>query len=386
MKTNEELLKINKDEEDFKSLTQEERTEYYSLKIFGKNSKDIRYLLVTNFIHQQLLDEEISRTGLYQWLNVFKGDIKYPRDVADYNEYDIVQVNMSPQDVNLVSTIREQIGENSKTKLILNNDFTAELWGLSFDYPETIGREISSADMLFGTEYFQTTALSELSGRKCYVIPHPADVKRLKSLTPKPKQDIISTIWRRYDNYSYVPSLAVRNHGLTTRLIGFDKNIDKRVYLTTTLFDYVLAGTNYFDFCSQMSESKIVYNPFTFHSYDRSTIDCAAMGVAVIGSNRTQSMNVCYPHTIVNPYDVTKTRQLIKRLLEDEKFYDLVVRTAQEQSEFYSHKNSRERYLASLDDSIEVGRERKRTVIKKKSLTKGTGEDVLLLKSQELNR
>ena len=56
-----------------KNKTQEERIEDLSQEIFGKPSKDIKYLLVTNYIHKQLLEEELARTGLYQWLNVFRG-------------------------------------------------------------------------------------------------------------------------------------------------------------------------------------------------------------------------------------------------------------------------------------------------------------------------
>jgi len=368
-----------------KELTTEENIEELSQKIFGKPSSEIKYLLVTNYIHQQLLEEELARTGLYQWINVFNGEVRKPRDVVNYNDYDIVQVNMSAQDVNLVSTIREQLGEDSKTKLVLNNDYTTEIWGMTFDFPETLGREISKADMLFGTEYFQTTALSEVSRRKCYVIPHPCDVKRFKHLPSLPIKNLITTIWRRYDNFAYIPSLAVRNHGLTTQLIGYDDKKDPKTFLTTTLYDYVFAGTNCFEFNDQLRESLIVYNPFTFHSYDRTTVECAAMGVAVVGSSRTQSMNVCYPHTVCDPYDVKAARDLIDKLLTDTEFYKKVVATARIKAEFYNHENSKERYLLALDDALNVGRERRATV-KKKELEKGTGDDVDIIQSKRLNR
>lgn len=363
-----------------------EHAEQMSEELFGKPSKDIKYLYVTNYIHQQLLDEELARTGLYQWLNVFNGEVKFPRDVQDYSKYDIVQVNMSAQDIHLVGKIRDELGPKSDTKLVLNNDYTTEVWGLSFSYPSTIAREIVNADLLFGTEYFQTTALSELSGRKCYICPHPADIKRLKSLAPIPKKDVISTIWRRYDNFSYVPSLAVRNQGLTTQLIGYDQKIDKQVYLTTTLYDYVFAGTNYFDFCDQLRESQIVYDPFTLHSYSRTTIDTAALGVPVVGSNRTQSVNVCYPHTMIDPYDVTKSRQLIRKLLDDKEFREMVIETAKNNCEFYNHENSKDRYLSALADSLKYGREPNRPVLRKEYADKGRGDDVIFLKSKEINR
>jgi len=360
--------------EKVKEPTQEERIDALSQEVFGKPAKDIKYVLVTNYIHQQLLEEELARTGLYQWINVFKGDVRYPREIVDYNDYDIVQVNMSTQDIQLVNDIKESLDKDSKTRIILNNDYTTEMWGNAFGNPNTIAREIKNADMVFGTEYYQVTALSELTNRKIYVIPHPADVKRLKSLAPIPQKNIISTIWRRYDKHSYIPSLVVRNNGATTQLIGFDKKQDNKTWLTTTLYDYVLSATNYFDFCDQMRESIIVYDPFTFHSYNRAIVDCAALGVPVVGSNRTQAVNTCYPFTKVDPYDVTGARIMIGKLLEDEVFRKKVIDHAREVVEVYNHINSKEKYLMALEEAIRE--ERVKPVIKKRVLEKGRGDDV----------
>lgn len=367
-------------------LTQEERINALSQKIFGKPAKDLKYLLVTNYIHQQLLEEELARTGLYQWVNVFKGEVKYPRDVIDYNEYDIIQINMSSQDTYLVSEIRSKLKTDGKTKLVVNNDYTTELWGTSFQHPTALAKELNEADLLFGTEYYQTTTLSELTGRRCYVIPHPADVKRLKNLPKRPVKEIISTIWRRYDNFSYVPSLAVRNHGLTTQLIGFDKSVDKRVWLTTTLYDWVFSGTNYFDYCDQMRESKVVYDPFTFHSYNRGVVDCAAMGVPVVGSDRTQSVNVCYPFTKVDPYDTLSARKMIERLLTDDAFREKVIKHAQEAVEIYNYENSMEKYLTALDEALALGRVVEREVKEREIIDRGVGEDVNTLMAKSITR
>lgn len=340
-------IEYNSDE--YQDMSQDERLNWLSHKLFNKNYDKITYVLVTHYIHQQLLDEDKTRTGLYQWQNVFDGVVKYPREIKRYDDYDIVQVNMSTQDVPLVSIVRNALGKDSKTKLVLNNDYTTEMWGLSFPHPEVLYNSVAELpDMVFGTEYYQTTALSLLTKRKCFVIPHPADVKRLKSLPKIPTKDAISTIWRRYDNFSYIPSLAVRDLGYKTRLLGYDKNVDKNTWLTTSLFDEVYGGTNFFDFCDLMRESKVVYDPFTFHSYNRAIVDCAAMGVPVVGSNRTQSINVCYPYTKVDPFDVSSAKKLIEKLCVDDDFRKKVVDYAREHVEVYNHKNSMEKYLMAL--------------------------------------
>jgi hypothetical protein len=127
-----------------------------------------------------------------------------------------------------------------------------------------------------------------------------------------------------------------------------------------------------------MRIGKVVYDPFTFHSYSRTTVDTAAMGIPVVGSNRTQSIGICYPYTAVDPYDVKSARELIDKLLNDKEFYDLVVKTALENVEFYNHTNSKERYLLSLDDALSNKEDNfTKSDIPKKELETGLGTDVL---------
>ena len=130
-------------------------------------------------------------------------------------------------------------------------------------------------------------------------------------------------------------------------------------------------------------ESKIVYDPFTFHSYNRAIVECAALGIPVVGSNRTQSVNVCYPFTKVDPYDVNSARKLIEKLLNDEEFRNKVINHAKEVSEYYNHENSMEKYLTALEDSLtEEIKERK---VVKKIIDKGHGDDVNIQLAQDKN-
>jgi hypothetical protein len=134
-----------------------------------------------------------------------------------------------------------------------------------------------------------------------------------------------------------------------------------------------------------MRESKIVYDPFTFHSYNRGIVDCAAMGVPVVGSDRTQSVNICYPFTKVDPYDVVKARKLIQRLIEDEEFYQKVVNHAKETVEIYNHENSMEKYLTAIKEAAEE-KEAKKEVKTTPVVDKGIGEDVNTLIAKDITR
>jgi len=309
--------------------------------------------MLTGFIHKQLLEgEDCLRTGLYSWIPVFDGDIKYFKEVdpSEYEKYDVIHINLSGQDIHLLGEIRKVLGENSKTKLVANNDYTVELWQNSFDYFPTLKREINHADMIFGTEPNQVGTMETLLGRKVHLIPHPCFVKRLKTLRPKRKQDVISVVSHRYDNYNMVPSIAVDNLGYKTRLIGYDANSDKKKFVTSTCYNEILPGTNYMDFCEQLMESKVVVDPFTLTSVSRVGWDCAALGVPIVGSDRNYSTRVCFPKTTVSPYNMKDVRKMVKKLIDDETFRQEVIDYAKKAVDYVSYERSKEKYLKALEE------------------------------------
>ena len=336
-----------------KEINYDEELEKLSTTLFNKPVKDIKYLMVTNYVHKNLIEgESCLRTGLYSWIPVFNGDVKHYSEIVDkkqLKEYDIIHVNLSGQDMHLLGEIKSVLGKDSKTKLIANNDYTVELWQSSFDYMPTIKRELEYADVLFGTEPNQVGTLEILTGRNIHLIVHPCFVKRLKSLSKPVQKDVISVVWHRYDNYAVVPGLAIKDLGKKTRLIGYDPNGDKKKYVTSCHYNEILSGTNYMDFTEQLSESKVVVDPFTLTSQSRTGWDCAAMGIPMVGSNRNYSVQRCFPKTMVSPFNAKEMRAMVKKLLDDEEFRKEVIDYAQKEVEIVNYENSKSRYLEALE-------------------------------------
>jgi len=331
-----------------------EEIERISQKLFGKAVKDIKWLMLTNYVHKALIEnEDCLRTGLYSWIPVFNGEVKHYSDIIDKSElkkYDIIHVNLSGQDVHLVGEIREVLGENSKTKLVINNDYTIELWTASFDYLPTLRREISGADMVFGTEPNQVGTLETLISRHTHLIPHPCFVKRLKTLKPHKIINMASIVSHRYDNHNVLPSLAIKDLGLGTRLIGYDESGDRRKFVTTTCYNAVMRVENYMAFCEQLMESKVVVDPFTLTSVSRTGWDCAALGVPLVGSDRNYSVQQCFPRTMVPPYNMKKMREMVKKLLNDDKFRQEVIEYARNKVEEFGYLKSKEKYFKALEE------------------------------------
>lgn len=333
--------------------TKQEHINGLSQKLFNKPAKDINYLMVTNFIHKSLLEENLNRTGLYNWIQTFNGKISKPGDVKDYNDFDIIHINMSKQDRYLPAQIRKSLNKDSKTVIVINNDYTSELWEGVMEHPDSQCKFYEDADIVFGTEYFQSVALSEILNDKVYILPHPANIERLKSKRTTEKKPYIAVVWRRYDKFAYVPFLAARELGLQTVLVGYDRGQDPQWHLTESMYDHVIYHTDYDNYLKVLNDALFVYNPYTLHSYDRLGVDVAGMGCVAIGSNRTWAMKMCYPETICDVYDVRTTKEIFKKLLSDKEFYNRVSEYASEKSEYFNQENAKLRLLNSIVDRKE---------------------------------
>jgi len=317
-----------------------------------KGEKKLKWLMVTNHVHTRLLEEDCLRTGLYSWIPVFDGEVKRFKDVnpEDLKKYDVIHINLSGQDAHLIGEVRKILGKDSKTKIVVNNDYTIELWQASFDYLPTLRRDLEHADVLFGTEPNQVGTMEVLTGRKVHLIVHPCFTKRLKTLNTRRNPNVISVVSHRYDQYNVVPSLSVANLGYKTRLIGYDPSSDKKPYSTDICYNEIKKGTNYMDFCEELMESKVVVDPFTLTSQGRTGWDCAALGVPMVGSDRNYSVQKCFPMTAVPPFDMKATRAMVKKVLEDDEFRQKVIDYAKEHVEYVSYESSRKKYLDALEE------------------------------------
>ena len=59
----------------------------------------LKYLYLTSHVHKELLEEKPQRSGLYQWLIVFGGDVKqHWKDIVDLESYDGALLNICSGD------------------------------------------------------------------------------------------------------------------------------------------------------------------------------------------------------------------------------------------------------------------------------------------------
>ena len=98
----------------------------------------------------------------------------------------------------------------------------------------------------------------------------------------------------------------------------------------------------------EIATSKFGYMPHQYHGYNRAGVEYAALGVPVVGSDRSYSLQICYPELVCNPMDYNETRDRFEWLTND-KFREEMSQQALEKSEYFNYNNSKKRFVEMLE-------------------------------------
>jgi len=311
----------------------------------------VKYCMLTSCKLTTLVIEEPRRSGLYKWLDVFNSDAEIYRERMDLEAYDVIHINLSGGDLGFIPPVVEEL-ENSSTQVVVSNDYSLEMWQNKIPYnPHMLVRALRGVDWFFGTEPMTANFLANLTKRKeVYTIPHPVDVKFLKSRPEKVEAERISILYHRYDNQILVPWMVTNDAGMDVWLLGYQgSRFDNHNAFTQTLFGGIKKHKKWVDHLNLIEGSKMVYEPTTYFTWSRSITECAALGKLAFGSDRGYAMKRCYPETCCDPYDTTGLRKIMFKLKSDKNFADEVREQALEQSEYYDVSKAKERFLACVD-------------------------------------
>lgn len=305
------------------------------------------------------LNEQPARSGMYNWIFAHKGEINTWWSIKDkVHEYDQIQINMSPADMPVIADIRNTIDKTgAKTKLILNNDYVCECWGdwgidpFKYDQVQRMG------DMVFGTEHHQVTNMIE----GAFVIPHPTNtdyVKRIgfdKSL----KSNSVGFIYHWWAGETYLPHRTLekvkQKFGVEkTRIYAYNGKNDTMAKFRGYMFDEQVPLLEFPDFAQAIQREKCLYDPNPCHTYGRNGVECALLGVPVVGSDRVFSYNLLFPELVCDPYDVEATMERFDIVFNQPEKLKGIMERAKEKAEYFNYENSLKRW----EDACKVAFER----------------------------
>lgn len=319
----------------------------------------IKYLHVCTKLTQAMKDSMSfipMLPGMYNWINVFKGQVGPYKLVKDKMEdFDCVQINMSPVDFPMIMEVARKL-KNSSTMLVLNNDYVAEHWGKLGINPTQYDEIQRMGDMTFGTEPCQTSCM--IKGSYCLSHPHRVDILKHYGLdiSDEDKKGKVGSLFHWWEGEILLPSLLFKRleekgYKLDTHLYSYDPHHSTNPHWTKVLYDKIHVGYKYPTFIKELMTLQLFVENCSYHTYGRTTVDTAALGVPTIGSNRVFSMRYCFPNMCYDPADMKSAVEIADRVLKGGKWLEEQMSIARERCTYFNYDNSRERFIKAFEES-----------------------------------
>ncbi|EGD48015.1 hypothetical protein Cpap_2701 [Ruminiclostridium papyrosolvens DSM 2782] len=316
--------------------------------------KQIKYCIITNDDDMHTQKKEIEAVGFYQWLNVFQGHIFKAGQIISRlkdTDFDIIHVQLTPENLPVIHSIRGRIGYRSKTKLVVSMDIPVKCWKKYFiDFLE-LTDAVQKADFVFATEYSISRRLEALTGAQVYELAYPADIQKIKTYCSgnnSQKNKYINVIHSGKLNNLFRVKRFVKKYNMRLRVV-FYKNGNKKLIRKLMKYNIeTVQCNNEEEYCKALNESAALIDTNRYPNYGKSIIYAAAMGIIVIGNQLSDASRRCYPFTWTKRNLLTALKVVLDMQKHNGEMLNFVSENARSKVECYNWYNIGERFLQML--------------------------------------
>ena len=299
--------------------------------------------------------DEIVLSGLFSWVPAFREFGKSGTTSTDLacdslEQYDVIHVNYTPKNASYVAAIRDSIGFDSDTKIVVNVDYAINMWS-SID-PFVMRQQLALADVVFHVEPVGAARLSRFLDRKVYTVPHPVDVGGVKKYQkPTSLPTIVACQYHRYmytwSSYFYATYQTRKKFGVRTALMNHSG--DTAVALDS-MFDAVVGRMPYPAYLQALADCYINVDLAPDYTYGRGVVEAAALGVPTVGSEWISAIRRLFPTLAVSPHNDRDIRQRLEELLTNPDQAAYIAKNAMDSCEYYNLENSCDRLTRVVGD------------------------------------
>lgn len=307
-----------------------------------------------NFTNEDGKDK-LLLSGLYLWSTAFRkfgkqGTIDTVWRLEDLEDYDVVHINYTPSNIQLPTVIRNELGDSSDTKLVINVDLDISKMSANWSYHITeMMKELKMADCIFHVEPKGAEILTHMLDTEVKVCPHPVDVSGLYDHIAKERDPMIGVMFHRYTAETLIPYIATKNIPMRRVLFGYTPIGKQGAVANAGMYDDILMYQNYGSHIDALSRMFLGCDLYSGYSFGRSVVEFAGLLIPAVVSNTIDAANRLFPDTCVNPFDTKGAEELYKKLLDDPDFADHVIKQAHEGCKFYSLENSYRRFMEMIE-------------------------------------
>ena len=297
----------------------------------------MKYLLYS-YLPRPDLSNGLLIAGLYHWSSAFRGEVGAP-PLEALGDYDIVHLNLTSSSLGLVGELKDAL-KGCDTKLVLNFDYSVDMWNTQIHHPALWLRELDKADLVFHVEPRGAYILSTALRRPVPTLPHPVDVDTLQSFFVgyESRSRSIGCVIHKYDLGTTEPWLICRHvarkypEAKPTALVCTGETSldqDLRLQLPQMFPSGVGFYTDYYEFLTRrLAKAHVIYSSYRLSVFDRVVSEAAALGVPVIANDTSHAAKVLYPDTTFGAGDTQDKLEALELMYSTPEAYQIVAKQA----------------------------------------------------------
>lgn len=304
---------------------------------------------------------EIVRPGCYQWMQAFNsesapkwtGEVRHVKTLAaeDYETFDILHLNICGVTLPLFPKVKELI-KNSSTVLIANQDYSAENLQAGIARPKDFYNALKLSDFLFTQDPVATKFVNLLlkhhmkRDKMAALIPHPCDMRLKKyKLDYEQRIDLIGICYHRYRDELLIPSMLTWGLKYPTVIFGLTRG-----NIPVGLFHFTASMLDWGKYLYCLAHCSLAFDYVgMYHCMGRYPMELACLGTPAVCTDTIYAGKKLYPMTTYEATDYEGLRSGLKKLIENQEFYEKVSAYAFENVEYFGWKPSLDRLREGME-------------------------------------
>lgn len=254
----------------------------------------------------------IESAGFHQWLKVFGGQVIHEDQILTDGDFDIIHLRMTRENLSAIERLRNQIGNNSITKIVASIDLPEFYWKQADDCWDRLLKALEKADIILATDFNLVQKLSQGVNRRVYELPHPIDLDRIRSYQKEPQgKTVIVADGRPKKIIQFVRLVKlILGKDYLVKVLSYPEQnpIAAEFYRKKKVESIICRSES--ELLQSLAECRMILIP---DIHPRTTVEeqnrydylikiAAALGLIVLGEQSLESLRRCYPEMLRNDF------------------------------------------------------------------------------------